>query len=212
MSRRTRIAGLYAIADASMLAPARLLPAVQAAIEGGASVVQYRDKAGRRMDPAELHPLRKLCHAHDVFFIVNDSIELAAATRAHGVHLGREDGSIAAARERLGANAVIGISCYDDLDRALAAEAAGCDYVAFGSFFPSPTKPNAVRPPLTLLTEARARLQIPVVAIGGITPENGAPLVAAGADAVAVIGGLFQAADITAQARRYAELFLKRAT
>lgn len=212
MTCRARIAGLYAIADTQYLAPDRLVPAVQAAIDGGATVVQYRDKASGHAPPdaRDFESLVGLCGTRGVPFIVNDDIERACAVGADGVHIGRNDESIAVARQRMGRDAIIGVSCYDDLARAVAAEASGCNYVAFGSFYPSPTKPQAVHPPLTLLTEARARLRVPIVAIGGITPENGAHLIAAGADALAVIGGLFQAPDITGQARRYAALFTER--
>lgn len=205
---RARIAGLYAIADTTRLAADRLRSAVQAAIDGGACVIQYRDKGGDSAGAlTRVTAIRALCRAHDVRFIVNDDVDLARAAEADGIHLGRDDASIATARARLGHAAIIGVSCYDDLPRALAAEADGCDYVAFGSFYPSSTKPHAVRPPLSLLTEARARLRVPIVAIGGITPDNGAHLIAAGADALAVIDGLFRAVDIAAQARRYTALF-----
>ncbi len=210
MTTRRRIAGLYAIADTELLAADRFVPAMQAAIEGGAALIQYRDK--RRLLPrTTAEAARALCRARGALFIVNDDIELACALDADGVHVGRGDTSIAAARERLGRGAIIGASCYDDLARALGAEAAGCDYVAFGSFYASATKPQAVRPPLSLLTQARAQLRVPIVAIGGITPENGARLIHAGADALAVITGLFQAPDIPSQARRYAALFTKQA-
>lgn len=213
MSARARIAGLYAIADTQVVPAAAFVSAVCAAIDGGASVVQYRNKAS--MPAAQrsyVETVRAHCRAHSVPFLVNDDVDLALALDADGVHLGRDDAAIASARRRLGADAVIGVSCYDDLARAVSAQDAGCDYVAFGSFYPSPTKPHAVRPPLTLLTQARARLRVPIVAIGGITPENGAQLVAAGAAALAVIGGLFQAPDITAQARRYASLYAQKRT
>lgn len=207
MTRYARIAGLYAIADTQHLAADRLVPAVQAAIDGGATAVQYRAKFRRDIGARAIESVLDICRTRGVPFIVNDDIELACAMGADGVHIGRDDAPITVARQRMGRDAIIGVSCYDDLAPAIAAEAAGCDYVAFGSFYPSPTKPQAVRPPLTLLTEARARLRVPIVAIGGITPENGAHLIAAGANALAVIGGLFQAPDITAQARRYAALF-----
>ena len=209
MTARDRIAGLYAIADTELLLPDRLVPAVQAAIEGGAALIQYRDKPSLLPRTAIEH-VCTLCHARGALFIVNDDIDLARAVNADGVHVGRDDASIAGARERLGRDAIIGVSCYDDLARARIAEGAGCDYVAFGSFYPSGTKPHAVRPPLSLLTEAREQLHVPIVAIGGITPENGARLIHAGADALAVIAGLFQAPDIVSQARRYAALFGKQ--
>lgn len=209
MTARARIAGLYAIADTELLTADRFVPAVRAAIEGGAALIQYRDKL-RLLPRTAVEAARTLCRARGAIFIVNDDIELAYAVDADGVHVGRDDAAIAAARERLGRGAIVGVSCYDDLARALGAEAAGCDYVAFGSFYASASKPQAVRPPLSLLTQARAQLRVPIVAIGGITPENGARLIHAGADALAVIAGLFQAPDITSQARRYAALFTKQ--
>jgi thiamine-phosphate pyrophosphorylase len=202
------IAGLYAIADTAQLEPARLHEAVAQAIAGGATIVQYRDKSpqpnSRREQAAKL---AQLCKRHGVPLIVNDDVELAYSVAAAGVHLGREDLPLAQARRRLGSQAIVGISCYNQLERALSAAAEGADYVAFGSFYPSATKPAAQRASLELLREARQRLRIPIVAIGGITPENGGALVAAGADALAVIQGLFAQVDVCAAARRYAAFF-----
>jgi thiamine-phosphate pyrophosphorylase len=202
------VRGLYAIADTGLFTGTALTRAVEAALAGDARVIQYRDKgtdtARRRTEAAAL---ADRCRAHGALFLVNDDVALAAATGAHGVHVGREDTALAAARAALGAGAVIGVSCYNELERALLAEAHGADYVAFGSFFPSRTKPRAVPATLELLRAARARIRIPVVAIGGITPENGGALVAAGADALAVIEGVFGQPDICAAAARYAQLF-----
>ncbi len=186
----------------------RLLDQVAQAIAGGARLVQYRDKtpdthARRRRASA----LTDLCRSARVPLIVNDDLELAAAVCAAGVHLGRDDGDCAGARARLGPDAIVGVSCYDRLELALAAERAGASYAAFGSFFLSSVKPGAVRPGAELLTRARERLHIPLVAIGGITPQNAASLIAAGADMLAVVTGLFAAADIAAAARSYAQLF-----
>jgi len=200
--------GLYAITDGSLTPGDALAPAVAAAIRGGARLVQYRDKSAdiaRR--GREAGSLAALCHDHGVLFIVNDDVELARECAADGVHLGKDDGDLAAARVRLGPRALIGVSCYDSLERAVAAAYAGADYVAFGSFHASGSKPAAVRAPMTLLTEARKALGIPLCAIGGITPENGASLIAAGADMLAVIRGVFAAGDVTAAARAYAGLF-----
>lgn len=202
----TAITGLYAIADAVQLAPVSLLDAVAQAIDGGATIVQYRDKSVRP-NRSQAEDLARLCQGRGVPLIVNDDIELALRIGAAGAHLGRDDAPLAQARQRLGSQAIIGISCYSQLDRALRAAAEGADYVAFGSFYPSATKPAAQRASLELLREARQRLRIPIVAIGGITPENGAALVAAGADALAVIKGLFAQVDVRAAARRYAALF-----
>lgn len=202
-----KINGLYAITP-EQPDTERLLSQVRAALSGGARVVQYRSKS---QDAALLHEqaseLLELCHAFDVPLIINDSLRLADLCGADGLHLGREDGSLRQARIVLGAEKAIGISCYNNLELAVQAEADGADYVAFGSFFPSLTKPGAVAAPLSLLGEAKARLSVPLVAIGGITPGNAAALVAAGADAIAVISGLFDAPDIQFAAQQYSQLF-----
>ncbi len=200
--------GLYAIADTSLLDSERLVAAVQDAIEGGASTVQYRDKAGTAAQrEQQARALVALGRTYGVPIIINDDPGLAARVGAAGVHLGREDAAVAYARRLLPAPALIGVSCYNELERALVAQSERADYVAFGSFFPSPTKAQAVRAALELLHAAKRQLHIPVVAIGGITPENGSVLVAAGADALAVIHGLFAAPDIRRAAQRYAALF-----
>jgi thiamine-phosphate pyrophosphorylase len=184
------------------------LAQVRAALNGGASVVQYRSKS---QDAALLHEqaseLLELCHAFDAPLIINDSLRLADLCDADGLHLGREDGSLRQARVVLGAEKVIGISCYNKLELAVQAEAEGADYVAFGSFFPSHTKPGAVAAPLELLRQAKVRLHVPIVAIGGITVDNAPSLIEAGADAVAVISGLFDAPDIEYAAQQYSQLF-----
>ena len=200
--------GLYAIADTQFLDDAQLAPAVEAAIAGGARVVQYRDK--RNQPEVRLSQARRisdLCRHHGVPFLVNDDVALAMETGADGVHLGREDMELRAARALIGDNKLIGVSCYNELERARAAEQDGADYIAFGSFFPSRTKPGAVRATPELLHAARTQLRIPIVAIGGITPENGATLIEAGADMLAVIEGVFAQSDIHAAAHRYAQLF-----
>lgn len=208
ISAAARIRGLYAIADTSYLDDARLLPAVEQALRAGASVVQYRDKShDAAARERQSRGLRALCDRYRACFIVNDDAELARATGADGLHLGREDAAIETARKVLPTDTLIGVSCYSDLARAESVVTAGADYVAFGSFYPSRTKPHAVRANLGLLREARARLPVPLVAIGGITPENGGALIAAGADALAVISGLFAAPDVDAAAKRYVSLF-----
>lgn len=200
--------GLYAVTDTGLTPGERLLSAASAAIRGGARLLQYRDKtADSARREREARALAQLCQAHEVPLIINDDVELAAAVDADGVHLGRDDITPEEARVRLGPRAVIGVSCYDSLEWAVAAARAGADYVAFGSFFPSPTKPQTVRAPLALLENARRQLNVPICAIGGITPDNGAVLVAGGADMLAVISGLFAQSNIEAAARRYARLF-----
>ena len=208
MSRPRLPRGLYVITDTEHGTLDALLTAVTSALDGGARIVQYRDKGedGERRG-REARALVGLCRARSVPLIVNDDVALAAATHADGVHLGEHDATPAEARALLGPDAIIGVSCYDSLERAEQARAQGADYVAFGSFFPSPTKPHARRPPVDLITRARARIGLPVVAIGGVTPDNGAALVEAGAHALAVVSGVFGQANVQAAARRYAALF-----
>jgi thiamine-phosphate pyrophosphorylase len=181
---------------------------VAAALRGGARLVQYRDKSGdtgRRL--AEARMIADQCRKAGALFLVNDDVELCAAVGADGVHLGEDDAGIPETRARLGAAQLIGASCYNDLERARAAAAAGADYVAFGSVHPSPTKPNARRADFDLLRRAHRELDIPICAIGGITPENAAPVIAAGADMIAVIQGISEAPDPEAAAHRLQSLF-----
>ena len=196
--------GLYAITNGPRH---DLRQAVAAALSGGASVIQYRDKTtdqARRL--AEALDLAELCRAHAVPLIINDDVELARACRAAGVHLGTDDADIASARIRLGRQAIIGVSCYDSLDRARSAVHHGADYVAFGAFHSSSTKPLAQRTSPEILRAAKS-LGVPMVAIGGITPDNAVALIDAGADCVAVISSLFDADDIEAVARQFSQLF-----
>ncbi|HSE11972.1 MAG TPA: thiamine phosphate synthase [Rudaea sp.] len=203
---RPPMAGLYAVTDGPR---PDLFAAVDAALRGGCAMVQYRDKsADQARRGAEAAGLLDLCRRFAVPLIINDDVELAAGIGAHGVHVGEHDGDVAEARARLGANAIIGVSCYDSLERARELAAAGADYLAFGAFYPSPTKPHARRATVDLLHAAKP-LGLPLVAIGGITPDNAQPLIDAGADLVAVISGVFAAADPCAAARRYANLFTK---
>ena len=202
------VRGLYAIADSHYLEPQQFAPAVRAALAGGARVIQYRDKRSDAAQRAAItHELNRLCLEHGTPLLINDDVTLAAEIGAAGVHIGRDDADLAHTRAQLGAGAIIGVSCYNELERGLTAQADGADYVAFGRFFPSHTKPSAVQATTALLHAARTRLHIPIVAIGGITPENGAALLEAGADALAVIEGVFGQADIRAAAERYARLF-----
>jgi len=208
MSAANAVRGLYVLADTGVIPRAALRARVDAALAGGARIVQYRDKdgaAGQRLE--EAHMLNALCRAHGALFIVNDDVDLAARAGAHGVHVGREDAACTAARAALGADAIVGVSCYDELGRGVRAADEGADYVAFGSFYPSTVKPGAVRAPLDLLTRARARLRVPIVAIGGITVDNAPALLAAGADALAVISAVFNQPDVRAAAAAFARLF-----
>ncbi|MBT0959728.1 thiamine phosphate synthase [Denitromonas iodatirespirans] len=187
---------------------ARLMTAVEAALAGRPAMLQYRNKtadAPRRL--AQALGLRAACRRAGVPFIVNDDLELALHVDADGVHLGRDDGALDAARERLGADRILGVTCYNELPRADMAVKLGADYVAFGAMYPSPTKPQAVAATPALLGAARARFGVSVAAIGGITADNAAPLIAAGADLLAVVSDVFMAADVTARAAAYRALF-----
>ncbi len=200
--------GLYVITDSQPVPADRLVDRVALAIAGGAVMVQFRDKqnpAAQRERTAVA--LAEMCRQRGVPLIINDDIGLAARVDAAGVHLGQGDATPGEARARLGDQAIIGVSCYNRLERARQAQAAGASYVAFGRFFPSTTKPGAVQARTALLTEARRELELPVVAIGGITPENGSTLVAAGAHLLAVVHGVFGQTDTRAAARHYANLF-----
>lgn len=200
--------GLYAITDSNLLTSEQLVPAVAEAIAGGAIMVQYRDKSGdegKRLWEAQ--DLVHLCRPLGVPLIINDDIELALKVGADGVHLGKDDIPLAEARELLGVESIIGVSCYNQLENASEAEAAGADYVAFGRFFTSGTKPQAVQADPKLLELARVVLNVPIVAIGGITADNGGQLVAAGADMLAVIDGIFGQQDIRAAAESITRLF-----
>jgi thiamine-phosphate pyrophosphorylase len=205
------ISGLYAVTPEtgdSAVQQDRLFASVALVLEGGASILQYRCKnPDFTFRLSQARRLKMLCQQHSVSFIVNDDVELAAQVQADGVHLGREDAEISTARARLGRSTLIGASCYDDLGRAGTAVTAGADYLAFGSFFRSSVKPGAVRPSLDLLTQARRRWRLPLVAIGGITPENAPKVIEAGADAVAVITAIFSSSDPRESARSIARLF-----
>ncbi len=203
----TRIAGLYAITP-DLDDTDDLCYRVRAVLAGGARVLQYRNKtAGPALRLQQAQALQTLCAARGVPLILNDHLDLALQTGAAGLHLGGDDGDIAAARAALGPDRLLGASCYDRLELAERALAAGADHVAFGSFFASGIKPDAVRPSLELLAEARRRFSMPLVAIGGITAANAPQLISAGADAVAVISAIFAAADIEAAAREVQSLF-----
>jgi thiamine-phosphate pyrophosphorylase len=200
--------GLYAVTP-DALDPATLLARVEAVLAGGARALQYRRKGALepQVRATEARALAAACRRYRAWFIVNDDVALAAAVGADGVHVGRDDADCAVARATLGPDAIVGVSCYDRLERALDAARAGATYVAFGAMHASGVKPQAVRAPLDLLARARQAVGCPVVAIGGITLERAPPLLAAGADALAVITDLFEAADPQARAAAYAALW-----
>ena len=195
--------GLYAITNGPRV---DLPEAVVAALAGGACVIQYRDKTtDHNRREAEAAALARICARQGVPLIINEDIELALRCGAAGIHLGG-DANVASARIRLGNHAVIGVSCFDSIDRARRAVDEGASYVSFGVFHPSSTKPNAPRARLATLIEAKS-LRAPVVAIGGITPDNAPALIAAGADCVAVVSSLFDATNIQAAAQQFSQLF-----
>lgn len=202
--------GLYAITDSQLLADGRLLPWVEAALAGGARLLQYRDKSGdaaRRLDQAS--QLQALCQQYGAQLLINDDLPLAARLGV-GVHLGRDDGCLRAARQQLGPQAIIGATCHASLEHAEQAIADGASYIAFGRFFQSVTKPGAPAATAELLQQARARFAVPIVAIGGITLDNAPSLLASGADLLAVIHGLFgadSAAEVQRRAQAFNELF-----
>ncbi|SFN48790.1 thiamine-phosphate diphosphorylase [Formivibrio citricus] len=199
--------GLYAITP-NLKDTAEFLGKVEQALQGGAAILQYRNKqadAALRLEQARA--LRALTKQYGACLIINDDVQLAVQVGADGVHLGGEDGDLIEARARLSQGMLLGASCYNDLALAHAAVAAGVDYVAFGAVFASGTKPEARRASLELIKQARAEITLPIVAIGGITPHNAAQVVAAGADCVAVIGALFESGNIRQTAERFAELF-----
>ena len=203
----TSISGLYAITP-DLDDSTQLSLQVAAALRGGVRLLQYRNKtANPALKLTQATELLALCQRYNALLIINDDLHLCQAINADGVHLGASDGDISAARQALGANKIIGASCYNQLDLALAAQLAGANYVAFGACFVSSTKPNAPHASLSLFGQAKKELSIPIVAIGGINLENAPAVIKAGADAIAVINALFGADDITLTAKQYAQLF-----
>jgi len=207
MSQKPGINGLYAITP-DCADTADLLKRARLALSGGARVLQYRNKSGDvTLRSTQATALRQLTREFAATFIVNDDAQLAAQVDADGVHLGATDGELNAARTLLGAHKIIGVSCYNRALLARQAVTEGADYVAFGAFFPSTVKPDAVAADVGLLRWARAEFDVPLVAIGGITAQNGAALVDAGANALAVISAVFDAADIQMAAQDFSKFF-----
>ena len=189
--------GLYAITDENLIPEQHFNQAIESALQGGAKIIQYRDKSNdqnKRLRQAKA--LRLLCRQYKSLCIINDDIELAKIVDADGVHLGKDDSSLAKAREALGDEAVIGVSCYNDLTLAINAEKDTADYVAFGAIFSSTTKPDATIASLDIISQAKRQLSIPVCTIGGITEDNLQQVVQHGADMSAVISSLFSSSDI----------------
>ncbi len=204
----TKLRGLYAITDEKLITESDFDKTIEQALSGGCSIIQYRDKStnvSKRL--AQARTLRSLCNEFTATLIINDDIALAKAVAADGVHLGENDISIEQTRSILGNEFIIGISCYNQLQRSLDAQTAGADYVAFGAVFASPTKPGARLASCELIAQAKSQLDIPVCAIGGIDKTNVAQVIDSGADMTALISGLFAEQDIHHTAERISRLF-----
>ena len=191
-----QLSGLYIITDEHLITEKNFIPNIEYALQGGANIVQYRDKSNNQEKRLhQTHALRELCNQYHKVLIINDDIELAQESQADGVHIGINDMPLPEVRERLGKDKIIGVSCYNDFSLALTAQQQGANYVAFGSFYSSSIKPDAKKADTALLQKAIEQLRIPVCAIGGITSKNAAPLINAGADMLAVISDIFSHAD-----------------
>lgn len=205
--RSTEICGLYAITPDSTDTSSLLMMTEQVLI-GGATIVQYRNKvADDILRQEQAYLLAQLCRKYQVVLVINDHVDVAIAVDADGVHLGQDDGSIRDARKKLGDEKIIGVSCYNQLNLAIDASQQGADYVAFGAFFASSTKPDAVTASTDLLCKAKQKLFVPIVIIGGITLTNAAALIDQGGDAIAVSNALFNAQDIQSTAKAFSQLF-----
>lgn len=205
-----KLQGLYAITDASLISDKKFSATIEQALSGGVSIIQYRDKTDNTLKRLrQAGEVKLLCEQYNTTFIINDDIELATETDADGVHLGANDHSYEIARDKLGSHKIIGITCYNQINRALHAQKMGADYVAFGSFYTSSVKPMAVIASLDLLQQAKQQLTIPVCAIGGINLNNASQLITEGADMLAVITGVFGADDIQYACSQFSALFIE---
>ena len=208
MSVHMKLRGLYLITDTKLIPRERFVETVEAAVRGGATMVQLREKETPREEVIRLgQALLAVTKRYDALLIINDHPSVAKAVGADGVHVGREDPPVSEARALLGPDAIIGASCYGDVTRAASAERDGADYVAFGTPFPSPTKTKRTDISLGIFREAKQQVSVPVFAIGGITIDNARQVIDAGADGLAVVSGVFAAADVEAAARALAQLF-----
>ena len=199
----TKLSGLYAITDSKLMG-SDLISKTEQAILGGINILQYRNKtAPLEQQEQEALKLVQLCKKNNVLFLVNDNVELALKVNADGVHLGQQDTPLQKAREQLGKDKVIGVTCHDKIELAVEAQKNGADYVAFGRFFNSETKPSASPAELSLLSESKKSISIPIVAIGGITQETAVLLLEEGVDMLAVIHGIFAQDDILGATRQF---------
>ncbi len=193
---RKKLAGLYAITNETLMPETHFLKMAEAALMGGVNILQYRDKSqNQKKRHQQAQALKQLCDKHSAIFIINDDIELAKEVDADGVHIGQHDSSFDEARQQLGKNKIIGVTCYNQMSIAQTAIRAGADYIAFGSFFGSSIKPDAPKADIHLITETKKKYNIPVCCIGGIDRENHSSLIEAGADMLAVISDIFSSTD-----------------
>jgi thiamine-phosphate pyrophosphorylase len=212
VSVHTKLRGLYAITDTKLIPRDRFVETVEAAVRGGATMVQLREKDTAREEFIRLaRALLPITRRYGALLIINDHPSIAKEIGADGVHVGREDPPVAEARALLGPEAIIGASCYGEVTRAMAAEHEGADYVAFGTPFPSPTKTKRTDISLGIFQEVKRQVNVPVFAIGGITVDNARQVIDAGADGIAVVSGVFAASDIEAAARALTQLFAPHA-
>ncbi len=208
MNRRSKLRGLNVITDQHLMPRDRFVEMVEAAVRNGATVVQLREKHTPTEEVAKLgQSLLAVTRRYGALLLINDFPEVAHAIGADGVHVGREDAAVAEARALLGPEAIIGVTCYGEIENAVAGERAGADYVAFGTSFHSPTKNTQGRTPLTIYREAKQHVSVSVFAIGGITVDNAQQIRDAGADAISVVSGVFGASDVGAAAKTLADLF-----
>jgi thiamine-phosphate pyrophosphorylase len=202
------IKGLYAVTP-DMADTDLLLQKVEAALQGGINMLQYRNKAANhKLQTQQARAILPLCRQYNVPLIINDSVKLCLTLDADGVHLGADDGNLAEVRSRIGKDKILGASCYNRFDLALSAQQAGASYVAFGACFASQTKPNAPVAALDLFTRAKTELNIPTVAIGGITLQNAPQVISAGANAIAVINAIFGADDVKLASQQFSKVFI----
>lgn len=202
-TKSQKLSGLYAITDPDLMQE-NIITKVEQAILGGINILQYRNKTASPVQQLqEANELAQLCKSHNVLFIINDNIELALQVDADGLHLGQTDTPLLEARQRLPENKIIGVSCNNKIEMALIAQKHGADYIAFGRFYKSITKPEAPQAELSLLSEARNKIIIPIVAIGGISPEAAPALIKEGVSMIAAINGIFAQDDVYLATQRY---------
>lgn len=200
--------GLYVITDCEQLPPGELFLRTQQILDAGIVALQYRDKTENKNKMEIAMKLKDMCRQKHTLFIINDDVELANELQADGVHVGRDDSDYRQVRDLLGEETILGLSCYNEFEKALEAQENGVDYIAFGSVFPTNSKKNTVSSPIDLIKMAKQKLDIPVAAIGGITPDNCIQLIDAGVDLLAVISSVYQSPNPYQTVKKFNHLFL----